>query len=145
MYHCGSLGSYAIALCAIVPSWGFRGSKIFSRAYFVILNFFSGVFRGSKIFFVGILCFQYFFSWLFCWSEFFSLGYFVGLKLFLVGISCVQFFFMANFMIQRFSVAGCMKNNDGEQKYRNTSQTRILFLLNFNSCQLFILEKCFIY
>ena len=111
--------------------WVFRDPKFFSQGYFV----------GPKLFFVGSSCFQHFFSWLFCWSEFFSLGYFVGLKLFLVGISCVQFFFMANFMIQRFSVAGCMKNNDREQKYRNTSQTTYSFLNQFQQLSIVYIRK----
>ena len=38
----------------LVPSWVFRGSKIFSRGYFVGPNFFSrGYFVGIRLFLVG--------------------------------------------------------------------------------------------
>ena len=59
--------------------------------------------------------------------EIFSCGYFVAPKVFLVGISWVQnffscifcgsnFFFVADFIIQRFSVAGCTRKSDKKWK-----------------------------
>ena len=66
--------------------WVFRGSKIFSRGYFVDL----------KLFFVGISWVPIFFSRVFPRSQTFSRGYFVGLKFFLVGISWVQDFMTFN-------------------------------------------------
>ena len=59
--------------CAIVV---FRGSKIFTRGYFV----------GPNFFLVVILWVQLFFSSIFCWFKIFSRGYFVDPKFFLVGI-----------------------------------------------------------
>ena len=86
----------------VLPQRVFRGSKVFSRGYFVSSNFFlvdiswvqrffSWVFRGSKIFlreyFVGptfflggILRVRTFFLWVFHGSKIFSRGYFVGPK-----------------------------------------------------------------
>ena len=63
-----------------------RGSKIFSRGYFLVQNIFSWVHFGPKIFsrkyFVGPKFFlvriswvQRFFTWVFCWPEFFSRGF----------------------------------------------------------------------
>ena len=94
-------------------SWVFRGSKIFSRGYFV----------EPKFFVVGILWLWNFLSWVFCGSEIFSRGYFVGLK-FSGGYSWVRnflsrafrgselfsreyfvgpsFFLVVDFLIQRF-------------------------------------------
>ena len=47
------------------------------------------------------------------------------------------FFLMANFMIQRFPVAGCMRKTEN----RNTEihfKQRIVFRIDFNNCQFFI-------
>ena len=52
---------------AIVPSWVFHGSKVFSRGYFV----------GPKHFFVCVSWVQFFFSWVFRVSKIFSCGYFL--------------------------------------------------------------------
>ena len=54
----------------------FRGSKLFSRGYFV----------GPKVFLAGISWFPIFFSWVFLRSKIFSRGYFLGQRFFLVGI-----------------------------------------------------------
>ena len=89
--------------------------------YFVCPKFFSWVFRGFKFFLVGISWVQKFFSWVFRGSDFF----------FLVSISWVQFFFVVvDFVIQRFSVAGCISKSD---KDRNTK---------YISNHAFFLEKC---
>ena len=70
------------------------------------------------------------------WVQLLSPRYFVGPKCFLVDKSllrnffswlfrrCKIFFLVAKFLIQRFSVVGCMrKSDDRKQKYINTSQT----------------------
>ena len=61
-----------------------RGSKIFSRGFFVGPNFFYGCFVGSKFFLVGISCVQI------RGFKIFSRRCFVGPKVFLAGLSCVQ-------------------------------------------------------
>ena len=98
--HRESCGSNDFVPCAFVGgSW--------------IRKFFSSVFGGSKIF---------------------CLAYFVGPKLLLVGanvllvvVSWVQNFSrgwsVANFVIQRFSFAGCMRETDRKQKYITQSHT----------------------
>ena len=97
------------------------------RGYFVCLKFFlvgifhgsknvslsSWVFHGSKNFLVGILWVQNFFWWLFRESEIVFRGYSVG----------PIFFLVANFVIQRFSIASWTRKSDTKQKYINTSQT----------------------
>ena len=85
--------------CAIVPSGVFRGSKSFSRRYFL----------GVKCFHVGILWVQNFFSGVFCGSKYFSRRYFVD--------------HVVNFVIQRFSLASCIRKSEKKEKYINTSQT----------------------
>ena len=65
---------------------------------------------GPKFFHVGI-----------SWVQIFSRGYFVDPVVFL----------MANFVIQRFPVAGCMRKSDRKQKYRNKSQTTYSYLHRF--------------
>ena len=107
--------------CAIVP-WGvFRGSKSFSRGYFV----------GLKCFLVGILWVQSFFSGVLYGSKYFPRGYFVD--------------HVVNFVIQRFSLASCMRKSEKKQKYINTSQTmhsipnrfeHLSVLLNYTVMQL---------
>ena len=67
-----------------MPSWVFRGSKSFSRGYFVGPKFFSWVLHGLKIFIAGI-----------CGCGISSLKYFVG----------PIFFLVVDFVIQTFSVA----------------------------------------
>ena len=76
---------------AIVPLY-LRGSKIFSRGFFVspdfllvvntwVRNLFSwvfGYFVGTKFFLLGISLAENFFSWVFRGSESFSREYFVG-------------------------------------------------------------------
>ena len=75
--HRGSRGSRAI-----VPPC-LRGSKYFSRGYFVSPKFFLvGILVGSKIFCRGYFMGPDFFSWVLC-----------GSKFVLVGISWVQNFF----------------------------------------------------
>ena len=71
---------------ATVTSWVFRGSKNFSRGYFVGLKFFSWDFAGPK-FFGGYSWVQNVLSWVFRGSEFFSREYFVGPFLFVYLIS----------------------------------------------------------
>lgn len=103
----------------------FCGSKDFPRRYFVgqisylvdILQvhiFFSwvfvdpificGYFMASNIFFAGLSWFQNSFSWIYYGSEMFSCGY-----------SWVDLFLVANFVLQRFLIAGCMRKGDREQ------------------------------
>ena len=116
---------------AIVPSWVFRGSKIFSRGFFVspdfllvvntwVRNLFSwvfGYFVGAKFFLLGISLAENFFSWVFRESESFSREYFVG-----------PFFFLRpNFLIQRFSVARCMRRSDRNRNTKIHLKPRILF------------------
>ena len=49
----------------LVPSY-LRGSKIFSRVYFVGSKIFLAGFVGPKFFLMGILWVQSFFTWTFC-------------------------------------------------------------------------------
>ena len=140
-------------LAGRVPSWiswvmchrGSRGSEIFFREYFVGQFFFLWVFCGSNYFFVGILLVQNFLSWVFR-----------GFKIFLVGTLWVQkffsyflgiiFFSQANFVIQRFSVVGCVRKSDRKQKCINTSQTAYSIQNWFQQLSvLFMLESYFIY
>ena len=76
-------------------------------------------------------------SQVFCFSKIFSRQHLVGPKIFLVGFhgskifSCrffvyPIFFLVADFMTQRFSVAGCMRKSGRKQKYRN-NQTMYFF------------------
>ena len=125
---------------AIVPLWLFRGSKLFSRGYFV----------GPKYFLVGISWVQIIFSWVFCGSKMFACRYFVSPKIFLVGISCARNFFswVQNFpswAISWFSVVDRMRKSGTEIHLK----LRILFQIDFNSLystiyiyifQLFILK-----
>ena len=88
--------------------------------------------RGGSQFFSRISWVWNFSLWVFLGSRIFSRWYFVSSKFFLVGILWVQFFFlMANFVIQRSSVAACMRKSDWRQKYRNTSQTTYSFSNRF--------------
>ena len=115
---------------AIVPLY-LRGSKIFSRGFFVspdfllvvntwVRNLFSwvfGYFVGTKFFLLGISLAENFFSWVFRGSESFSREYFVG-----------PFFFLRpNFLIQRFSVARCMRRSDRNRNTKIHLKPRILF------------------
>ena len=123
-------------------------------------------FVGSNFFLVGILWVQDFSSWVFCGLKFFSHGYFVGPKFFsqvfraetfsrgcfmgpkcfLVGISWVQFFFVPNFVIQRFSVVGCMRKSHRKQKHINRFPIAYFILSRFQQLSvLFLLERYFIY
>ena len=93
-------------------SWVFRRSNFFSCGYFVgPIIFSSRYFVGPKFFIVGI-----------SWVQNFSRGHFVGSKVFLVFLG-YNFFSRANFVIQRFSVVGCVRKSDRKQKCINTSQT----------------------
>ena len=104
--------------------------KIFSRGYFVGLKLFSWVFVGPKYFLVGISWVQNIFSWVFVgpkffladtfWTQNFSREYFVGPIFFFV-LRGSNFFVVVDFVIERFSVAGCMSKSDLWQKYTNTS------------------------
>ena len=108
--------------------WVFCGSKNFSGAYFVgpkfflmgilwVLIVFSWVVRGSKFFLVGI-----------SWVQNLSRGYLLGPNFFSCEYFAGQTFFLeVYFVIQRFSVAGCMSKSD---KNRNTEihfKPRFLF------------------
>ena len=146
---------------AIVPLWLFRGSKLFSRRYFVgskyflvgiswVQIIFSWVFLGPKYFLVGISWVQIIFSWVFRGSKMFPCRYFVSPKIFLVGISCARNFFsrVQNFpswAISWFSVVDRMRKSGTEIHLK----LRILFQIDFNSLystiyiyifQLFILK-----
>ena len=109
-------------------SWVFRGSKIFSRGYFVepkffvvgilwLWNFLSWVFRGSKVFwwvFVGpkfslkgISWIRIVFSWVFRGPIFFSCSWFPDSK------------------IQ--GVAGCIGKSDKNSNTKIYLKPRILF------------------
>ena len=116
-------------------SWVFRGFKIFSCGYFVglkvflvsiswVWNFFSRVFRGSKIFLVGP---KFFLVSIFVGPKF-SRGYFVGPKFFsseyFVG---PIFFLVVDFVIQRFSVAGCISKSDKNRNTKIHLKPRFLF------------------
>ena len=84
-----------------------------------IQKFFSWVFVGLKFFFVGTRG-PKFLSWLFVGPKFFLVGILWVQIFFLLGISCVLnifscvirgsnfLFLVVDFVIQRFSVAGCM-------------------------------------
>ena len=108
-----------------------RRSRIFSRGNLV----------DPKLFLVRISWVQTFFSWVFCWYKDFSCEYFVGPNFFFLCISWGQFFFSANFVIQRFSVVGCMERVT-ENKYINTSQPVYSIPKRFQQLSvLFILER----
>ena len=144
MCHCRSCGSSAIlppCLCRyfvsskiflvsilwvrIFFSWIFCGSEIFSCEYFV----------DPKFFLVCISWLRNFSSWVFCWSKIFSRGYFVGPKFYFVSISCVQVFFLvADFVIQGFSVAGCMRKNNRNGNTEIHLKPRIPFQIDLNNC-----------
>ena len=113
----------------------------------IVPSYLCGYFVGLKFFLVNISQVQTFFSWVFRGSEIFSCGYFVGTKfslwvfvgpkflrrytwseLFLVGISWVQLFFLViDFMIQRFSVAGCINKSDKNRNAKMYLNPRTLF------------------
>ena len=104
-----SRGSRAImGLVDLAPWWVFRGSEISSRGHFV----------GTKFFLVAI-------SWV---RNFFSqvIG---GYKLF------YQEHFLANFIIQRFSFFGCMRQNGRRQKYIKNLKSRIRFQIDVSNFQ----------
>ena len=109
-----------------------RKSRIFSRGNLV----------DPKLFLVRISWVQTFFSWVFRWYKDFSCEYFVGpnffFPLYFVG---PIFFLSANFVIQRFSVVGCMERVT-ENKYINTSQPVYSIPKRFQQLSvLFILER----
>ena len=95
--------------------------QIFFRRYFVGPKFFSWVFVSPKFFLVSISRGQIFFSCAFFGLEIFSCVYLVGLI----------FFLEIDFVIQRFSVAGCMSKSNKNRNNRNTSQTAYSFLNRF--------------
>ena len=121
-------------------SWVFPGSKHFSRGYFM----------GPKLFLVGISWVKIFLSWVFHGSKYLNIS-------FLMGISWVRDFFswvfhgfnfslMANFLIQRLSIAGCMRKSDRKRKYVKRSQTVYFIPNRFQQLSfLFTLEKYFIF
>ena len=140
---------------AIVPSWVqnfswvFRESKIFSRwhfvspklflvgiswvqsfsrGYFVGSKFFSRVFVGPKSFLMSTVVDPKFSRGYFVSPKFFSREYFV----------CPIFFPVVDFVIQRFSVAGCISESDRNRNTKIHLKPRILF-------QKSELEECFIY
>ena len=125
-------GSIAfVGSMSLVPScnllcWVFCGSKIFSCGNFLWPEYLSrGYIVGINVFLVGTLWVQNFFLWVFLGSALYYRGYFVG----------PIFFIVAIFMIQKFSVVGCIKRMT---KHRNTKiylKPRILFQINFNNCQ----------
>ena len=124
---------------AIVPSWLFRGFKIFSCEYFVgpnnflegiswVQNFFSWVFRGlqffsrgfsvrQKFFLVGNSLIKDFFSWIFRWSMSFSHVYFVGPKFFRVGSK--------SSLVIYFGIFSCWQHE--KKRQRNISETAYYF------------------
>ena len=129
----------------------FRVSEGFSHGYFL----------GPNIFLVGISWVQNYFSWVFSRSRFFLSWIFRGSKYlnisFLMGISWVRDFFswvihgfnfslMVNFLIQRLSIAGCMRKSDRKRKYVKRSQTVYFIPNRFQQLSfLFTLEKYFIF
>ena len=77
-----------------------------------------------------------FFSWVFHESTYFSRGYFVR----------STFVLVANFVIQRFSVFGCVRKSDRKQKYISTSQIAYSISNRFQQLLVvFVLRSCFIY
>ena len=93
----------------------FVSPKYFLVGILWVQIFLSLVLRGSKkMFFVGFSSVQTFFLWIFRRSKIFFSWVFRG----------PIFFLVANFVIQGFSVVGCMKKSDRKQKYINASQTR---------------------
>ena len=121
---CGSHGFNAIVpscLCGY-----FVGLKLFLVNISWVQNFSSWVFRGSKIFSCGYFVGPKFSSWVFVGAKFFRR--YTWSELFLVGISWVQLFFLAiDFMIQRFSVAGCISKSDKNRNAKMYLNPRILF------------------
>ena len=129
----------------------FRVSESFPHGYFL----------GPNIFLVGISWVQNYFSWVFRGSRFFLSWIFRGSKYlnisFLMGISWVRDFFswlihgfnfslMVNFLIQRLSIAGCMRKSDRKRRYVKRSQTVYFIPNRFQQLSfLFTLEKCFIF
>ena len=110
----------------VLPQRVFRGSKVFSRGYFVSSNFFlvdiswvqsffSWVFHGFEIFSRGLWV-QNIFAWVFRGSHVFSRGYFAGPNFFLVGISWVQDFF--TWVFRRSKILGFSINFSKKQKER---------------------------
>ena len=93
-------------------------------------------FVDPKYFLVGISWVQCFLSWVFRRFKIFSRECFVG----------QMFLLVTNFMIQRFSIFGCMKRSDTKQKYINASQTVYSIPNRFQQLSvLFILERYFTY
>ena len=138
-----------------VPSWiswvvchrGSRGSEIFFREYFVGLIFFLvGILWVQLFFLVGILLVQKFLSWVFRGSKIFLVGTLWVQKFFSWVFLGYNFFSQANFVIQRFSVVGCVRKSDRKQKCINTSQTTYSIQNWFQQLSiLFMLESYFIY
>ena len=102
----------------------FVGLKVFLVGISWVWNFFSRVFRGSKIFLVGP---KFFLVSIFVGPKF-SRGYFVGPKFFsseyFVG---PIFFLVVDFVIQRFSVAGCISKSDKNKNTKIHLKPRFLF------------------
>ena len=92
--------------------WVFRGSRSFSRGYFVGLKFFLVGISWVQNFCRGYSWVRNFFSWVFSWVRNFLVHIRGSEIFFLVSISWVQFFFLVvDFVIQRFSVAGCISKS----------------------------------
>ena len=102
----------------LVAIWSVPESKIFSRGYLWVQNFFWWVFHGSKIF----SCVSNFFSWVFRGSShfFFLGGWFCDSKIF-----------------------SCWLHNQEwqKEKYKNTSQTMYSFLNRFQQLSIVYIRK----
>ena len=91
----------------------FSGSRIIVSLVGLVPSCLCGYFVGPRFFVVDISWVRYFFSWVSRGSKIFFRGYFEGPTFFLVDFSWDQnFLLVANFLIQRFLVVGCMRKSD---------------------------------
>ena len=111
--HYGSRGSSAIVASCLCCC--FEGPKFFLADISWVKRFSKGYFAGPTFFLVGIL-----------WVE----------NFFLVGTSWIQSSSRGSFVVQRFSVFGCMRMSDRKQKHINTSKTAYSNCqIDFSDCQ----------
>ena len=104
----------------------FRGSKSFSREYFVGPKFFScGYFGGPKLLLVGILRVENFFSWV----------YFVGPTFFLVEenyFTLIEYFLPIS-LHTHFNIANIMLRRRGSRPRHNNCPYSSCLILNINA------------
>ena len=141
--------------------WVFRGSKIFSRGYFLGLKFFlvgiswvqnfsRGYFVGPKFFLVGIRGSKLFLAGI-RGSKIFSRGYFAGPKFFSrVFRGCEIFsreyfvgpyFFCGWFRDSKISSCYLHEQEWQKKKYKSTSQTTYSFLNRFQQWSIDYIRK----